>query len=260
MKGKKVLYIVIGIIIVIAVISFPAIISFLVYDPCMLPCIPGKDETWLGFWASYSGTIATLLVAFLTWKNSFAMEKLQRQYYELDTSANLRLNGISITPIIKEQDCLNQYRIKIVFDNMAKCLIYDMEIRESKCESYVTITIGAEERKLNVLDYTYFMMGSQPIIQFRLEISKEDTKMRKAFAGFCYYYSQFSPEAFKMEMEMPIRIQYGEGKNNEVYIFFKVELSPTPVIERKKEFNIAENTYLADAYEILAENYSLMPA
>lgn len=249
---KKGWFICIGIVAVL----FPIVIQALVYNPsCVFSSIPGKDETWMGFWASYSGTIATLLVAFLTWQNSSKIEKLQEQYYELDTSANIRLNEVSIMPIVKEKGTLNRYRIKIVFDNMAKRLIHDMTIADSE----VTVTIGSVERKvLEVFEYKYFLQVNQSVMQFEIDVS--DDAIKKAFAGFCYYYSQFPPGIPKMKIEMTMQIQYGEeekAKENSIEKYFEATLLPSPVIKRKEAFNITADKYLVEAYEILVEKYKV---
>lgn len=242
--------------IAIAVIA-PILIAFGVYNPKIFSCIPGTDSAWFGFWASYIGAMVSLFVAYLTWENSKSITKLQEEYYGLDTNANLRLDKVSIIPKIEHTGILNEYWMMFVFENKAKCLISDISILDSK----VAITIGSVTGEItietnNLTEEKQFLFHKNtPILRFPLKLSTPS--MKEAFAGFCYYYSQFSPGTSNMKIKMALQIEHGNPNADKDIKIFETELLPTPVIEnRNTNFDISKERYLTDAYEIYINNYS----
>lgn len=261
-----ILIILISVIIVVAIIT-PFILPWLTYSPTILAGFPGESNDWFGFWASYSGTWATLLVAFLTWMNNKKMEKLQSSYYKLDLDVNLRLNKVMIVPQIVEKGKLNQYKIIFVFDNMAKNLVHEITVSESRnsknsdCEEEkstkkIKIEIGEIREELDILEPVYLLQNGKPTLQICLKIDK--ATMKAAFAGFYYYFSQFSLVTPKMKMEMSIDIKYGENENDRTTRLLQADLIPTPMVEhRRKYLEFSEEEYAAESYEVLIENYNL---
>lgn len=254
-KKKKPFRKIVGFTIIAGIIA-PIVIALFVYNPKILTCIPGEASTWFGFWASYIGAMVSLFVAYLTWENSKSIEKMQKEYYELDVNANLRLDKVSITPKIEQEGTLEEYWIMFVFENKAKCSIRNISI-----ESDVTITIGPTKDLIKIktnnplAEKAFLFQKNNPILRFPLKLT--NPSMKKAFAGFCYYYSQFSPGTSNMEIKMNLHIEHENGNTDNDHKTFKVELLPTPVIEnRNTYFDISKERYLADAYEIYINNYS----
>lgn len=262
-RGSTISYLIIGAIFVLA-LSGPIIIVKLTYSPNMFIGFPGEASAWFGFWASYSGTLATLLVALITWMNSRKMEELQRRYYELDTDVNLRLSKVAIVPQILERGELKRYKMTLVFDNMAKNLIHEIRIKENrnlddenqKFKGQIAVTIGETTERLDILMPEFFIHDGKPVFQFCISI--DESPMKEMFAGFYYYFSQFSLDIPKMKLELRIDIKYGESDKDKAARFLEVDLLPTPKIEhRRKYLEFSEVEYAAGSYEILIENYKL---
>ena len=255
--------------IIIIGLLLPLIVSLLVYKCAIFDNIPGKNEDWLGFWGSYAGALVTLCIAYLTWKNSNTIEKLQPQYYELETHANLRLNKVSIIPKIVEEGTLEQYWMIFTFENLSKCLIHEISILGSQiCLTFESEIGGAfiSEKNVKIAETTekqFLLQNNTPTLQFLIVLTDPDIK--KAFAQFCYYYSQFSPEIFSMRIKMLLEIDYGENaksnqntESNDNANEFTIDLLPSPIKEkRNKNFNISEERYFADAYETYIKNYNI---
>lgn len=252
---------------VLAILITPILIAMLIYCYNPFTWVPGSNETWLGFWASYIGAIVTLFVAHYTKKNSKSIEDLQTKYYKLDTSANLRLLKASIIPRTVQAGVLDQYWIILMFENKAKCFIHEITIPDFK----ITITFPTNSNAQNPesIEETieipekkekqdFLFQENNPILQFPLKLSKPS--MKKAFAQFCYYYSQFSPDISSMQIKMTLKIEYGPNKDipDSMNGLFETTLLPSPVIEKRHMgFDISEERYFAYAYETYIKSYSL---
>lgn len=250
-KGNERSGAVIGIISILA-LSGPLIIAKLTCFPTKLTNFSDESASWFSFYASYSGTLATLLVALFTWKSSRKMEELQRRYYELDTDVNLRLSKVAIVPQIMEKGKLDQYKITLVFDNMAKNLIHEIGFKRDQ----ISVTIGTTTERVDIIKPEYFMRDGKPILQFYSKI--DESPMKEMFAGFYFYFSQFSLDTPRMKLELKLDIKYGEKDKDRTTRDLRVELLPTPMIEqRRKYLEFSEEEYAAESYEILIESYKL---
>lgn len=262
-KGNARSKIVIGVIFLIS-FSGPLIIAKFTLFPTKLTSFSDEAASWFSFWASYSGTLATLLVALITWMNSRKMEELQRRYYELETDVNLRLSKVGIVPQILEKGKLECYKFTFIFDNIAKNLIREIGFRAyerpdgevQKAKGQITISIRNTKEALDIIDPEYYLRDGNPVLQFGLII--DSFPMKKEFAQFYYYFSQFSMDVPKMELDIKIDVRYGESIQDTVERSLLVELLPTPIIEhRKKYLEFSKEEYAAESYEVLIENYKL---
>lgn len=259
------------VIIILMGILLPLMIGLIVYRCNFFTKLPGEDNAWLAFWGSYVGAIVTLCIAYLTWDNSKTFEKLQKQYYELEINANLRLNKVSIIPKSVQKGLLDHYLISLTFENKAKCLIQDISIPSGSNEPKESsdspdyklgITLSRTEKNISIkipinnnFKQEFLFHGDHLILQFYIELS--DLPVKKAFAQFCFHYSQFSPEVSSMQIELPLHITR-EDAEKPVKKTFKTELLPTPTTEkRNKNFDISEERYFAYAYETYIKSYNL---
>lgn len=220
-QQKRKSYILVIIFFAVVVFVIPPVIAWLVYGPNTFLNIPGKSDVWMGFWASYSGTIMTIVVAIYTQKNSKAINDLQTEFYELNAGINLRLAKVYIVPII-ESDNLNRYKVLLCFHNMAKSLIRNMSLCNmaqsstsdiSSSKATIGIKVGSQEDTLEILKEDFGLQEDLAILQF--EINLKDTKVKKNFIDSYFYFSQFPFERNSIELCSCIQVAIDEKKPKE---------------------------------------------
>ena len=218
--------------IVIAIV-FPIGIAWIVYNPNILLNIPGKSDVWMGFWASYSGTIVTIIVAVSTWRNSMAINDLQTEFYELNAGINLRLVKVYIVPIV-ESGNLNRYKAVFCFHNMAKSLIRNIDLSStdtgSKKESTIKVKVGNQEDTLKISSPGFGLQADMAILQF--EINFKESEAKQNFIDSYFYFSQFPLERNSIVLETCIRIDIDKnGKIEEKTKRLNMVMFSEPVFE-----------------------------
>ena len=257
----------------IAAIIFPFIIGYWVYDPDIFPWIPGKSDVWMGFWASYSGTVVTLIVAVCTLYNGKSISDLQKNYYQLNAGVNLRLAKVSILPII-ESDNLNRYKIILYFHNKAKSLIREINLCSSEPEldkpdnsgssdnPTLLIKVGENESSFDITDQYFGLQDGNAILQF--EINLKGSKVKKDFIKSYFYFSQFPNKRNDINLDANIRVDickqdYKKSKPEDWVNHLHIELFPEPEFDRTNiSFDVSDSEVFMDPFKIKIKRYKWM--
>ncbi len=249
-------------------VACPLILSFLVYNQNVLSCIPGDTNVWMGFWASYSGTIVTVCVAIISWKGNKKIEKLdatlreeQRQYFLSMIGTNLRLNNTYIKAI--SQLDIAEYAKKVGTKKVGYKIIMEFENVSNRVIANIRVKgIGIElDKKLIQIDKgdieaSFRLQGNTPIVEILLWMNTGYPIERK-FTQFYFYYSQFPIEGNQMKLTMSMdvelqksRILHEKEDEKVTNMQLDMNLKMEPILEKKYgsnkvniiNYNLVENT------------------
>jgi len=250
----------------VPVILFPLLIAYGVYNTHIFPWIPGRNDVWMGFWASYSGTVVTLIVAV----NSKSISDLQTRYYELNVGVNLRLVKVSIVPII-EPGNLNRYKIAFYFRNMAKSLIEEIKLYNIDSENsksciantpdtpVLMLKVGEREGLIDITNQYFGLRDDNAILQF--EINLKDFKVKKDFIDSYFYFSQFPVKRNDINLDVVIQVDIsGEDSrksnpdNRKKHLH--IELFSEPAFDKIDPFfDTSDNNIYMDPFKIKIKRY-----
>ncbi len=202
----------------------PVLLSIFIYRSNILSCIPGEESTWLGFWASYSGTLTTVFVAIFSYESNKRLEKVEnafknreREYISALIGINIRLIEVHIIPLeaklfheikddkfwklnsMTEEDInrkVSCFCIQFVFQNISYSMVEHMEI---EC-------ISICGRKFAVNGCSRFSLkGDFPVLEIIMPFFK-GSEEEKDFSQFCFYYAQFKRNMNFLEIELDAKI------------------------------------------------------
>lgn len=269
---RVVLVVIIGVAAIVIVLPF--FIAQGVYNTHLFTWIPGKGDVWMGFWASYSGTVTTLIVAVCTWVNGKAISNLQSKYYQLSAIVNMRLVKVSVVPII-EPDNLNRYQMVFCFHNMAQSLIEEIRLVDSRPKSnisnqvdtpenaHIDIKVGEQQESLTIVNQYFGLQDENAVLQF--EINLDGKTIKRDFIKSYFYYSQFPMEKNDIKLDVVLQVRICEqddakGKPEDWMRRLHVELFPEPEFDKAGVFmEISDRDTYMDPFKIKIKTYTWKP-
>lgn len=197
----------------------PWLISSVVFnhDLTYFAKIPGSDEQWFSFWASYSGAAATVIIAIFTYFNSKSIAEQEERFLRLLTGNNLRISKIDICRYqpISEREETCSYRVGLTFKNLSYSMIKNIEVKEF----YIRFNGKDGIKDNNTDDYkkiedvlskpSFLLQGDTPYLTFDL-IFRKDSEEGKKFTEF-YYYDYLMGNQ-KLDIKIEIELCTFEGK------------------------------------------------
>ncbi len=208
----------------IVLLFMPALLSIFIYRCNILSCIPGEETTWLGFWASYSGTLTTVFVAIFSFESNTRLEKIENvfknresEYISALIGINIRLIEVHIIPLeaklfdetkddkfwklnsITEEDIyrkVSRFCIQFVFQNISYSMVEHMEME------YISIY----GRKFAVNGCSRFSLkGDLPVLEIIMPFFK-GSEEEKDFSQFCFYFAQFKRNMNFLKIDLDAKI------------------------------------------------------
>lgn len=201
----------------------PVLISFLVFCPNFeyLNKIPGTDEQWFSFWASYSGAAVTIIIAVFTYYNSKSISEQEKRFLKLFTGYNLRISKFIICQYdwLKKREETYGYRISLKFINLSYSMIEDIKVRGFYIrfgDKNGTSTEGQDDyRKVEngVGASSYLLQGDAPYLTFDL-IFMKDSEEGKKFTDFYNY--DYNMGNNKLDVRIDIETTVYESDKKEI--------------------------------------------
>lgn len=250
--GKSILKISIYILITL---TFAIVLSCLVHTENIFSIIPGKDAEWFGFWASYLGVIVSIVIAYLTDKSKKKLEEINKNNEDLKrkvnssiVGVNIRLLGVEFYPKM-ERLAYDQmtYHLVVRFKNKANVMFEDIRLKKIKIISNsgeYEIPVENADFQNNVIkisEFEYKLQRNIPIVEGDITV-KIHSPIEKLFTNFYFYYSQFSKDCRKLNVQLTLDIAL--EMENAVGVLVDAELETLPEFDFRTYSNMIKvNNY-----------------
>lgn len=255
----------------------PLLLSFFIYRCSIFSFIPGEEAVWLGFWASYSGTLATVVVAIFSFQSSrkldtveAALKDRENEYISVLIGVNIRLVKVHIIPleakffkemredefwklnsIIEDDDYrkVSRFRLQFIFQNISYSMVEFMEVERISIGGKAFLVKGCSR---------FFLKGDLPVLEIVMPFLKGAAE-EKDFSQFYFYYGQFKRNMKFLNIELDAKITMAtyfepinegigdvkkkpEGKN--IKIAMQLEIEP------QKDEEVTANKISIERYKI----------
>lgn len=225
----KILNIIIIALVILLII--PVMISYFVFNPNIFGNIPGSASEWFGFWASYSGTIATIVVAYQSWKSNERLTELnslldaeKERFFRTMTGINFRisqlfikaehikqasqLNNCFVSGYDSPEDKYTMYRTILRFENISYTSIKQMKVESLK------IGVGDPEKEIifnpkGTECSEFRLQGNVPILEIQFAMPKGSAE-EMIFSRFYFFYSQFSMSENRVVIDLNVCVELQE--------------------------------------------------
>lgn len=235
----------------IVTLGVPPLLAYFIFECNFFACIPGKPDIWLGFWASYSGALATIVVAFLSFEGNKKLEevekafrKKEKEYISTLIGINIRLSKVYIIPQKAEKrddgSIFSRYRMGFVFKNVSYAMVQSIIIREVTIEGKIYPVNGEGK---------FFLEGDCPALEIEIFIPR-GSEEEKRFSQFYFYYSQFGINRNELAVKVEVSIRMKKENQDSKVDDSKVEIKMKLEMKPEKDENFISNKVKIVSYTI----------
>lgn len=227
------------------IILMPSLIALVIYKTSWFAFIPGGDQVWLGFWASYSGALATVVVAYVSMEGNKKLEdvnqnlkKRENDYISTLIGVNIRLHKVYIIPQRAEKKdentVISKYLMRFIFKNVSYTMVQAMVIDK----------VIIENKQYNIEGKGNFLLEGESLALEIIIPMPRGSEEEKKFSQFYFYYSQFRRNKNSLDVVITTDINQ-EQENKKVQIEMKLKMEP------EREENSFSNKVKIVSYKIL---------
>lgn len=194
------------ILITIFVLGFPVVLGVLVYSP-LFHRMPGDANAWFAFWASYSGALVSVFIAFITVKLNKGLEDMNKQlgekenaFLNLMTGVNIRVENIYMIPCVAESTCdTSVYKFVLVLKNLSYSPVKDISVQRAAIQI-------KEKMKECACEYSFYWQENTPSVELTFSFEKGSIEERR-LTQFYFYYSQLRAEMNLLRLELELLVK-----------------------------------------------------